>query len=93
MAKKTLYVGNLPYSVTESEITAQFSNYGASNARVIDGRGFGFVEIDAEKLESAIADKHNTQMDGRTLTVNEAKPRENRGDASYAARFDRKRSW
>ena len=44
----TLYVGNLPYSMTEAQLAEQFKNYGASNARIIEGRGFGFVDIDAE---------------------------------------------
>jgi cold-inducible RNA-binding protein len=78
MAIKTLYVGNLPYSATESQLTSHFANYGATNARIVEGRGFGFVDVDAEKMEAAIADKNSVQMDGRTLTVNEAKPRENR---------------
>ena len=78
MANKTLYVGNLPYSATESGIVSFFSNYGASNVRIIEGRGFGFVDVSADQMEAAIADKHNSSMEGRTLTVNEAKPRENR---------------
>ncbi len=78
MANKTLYVGNLPYSVNEQELAEHFSAYGASNARIVEGRGFGFVDIDGEKLDQAITDKNNTQLNGRTLTVNEAKPRENR---------------
>ncbi|MFY9234445.1 MAG: hypothetical protein WAO58_08295 [Fimbriimonadaceae bacterium] len=78
MATKTLYVGNLPYSTTESMLTEHFAAYGASNARIVEGRGFGFVDIEQDQLEAAIADKHNTQLDGRTLTVNEARPRENR---------------
>jgi RNA recognition motif-containing protein len=78
LANKTLYVGNLPYSITESDLTSAFSSYGGSNARIIEGRGFGFVDIDGEMLETAISDKNNSQLDGRTLTVNEAKPRENR---------------
>ena len=78
MATKTLYVGNLPYSVSESDLTAHFQSYGASNARIVEGRGFGFVDIEADQLDQAIADKHNTQMGGRTLTVNEARPREPR---------------
>jgi len=81
MANKTLYVGNLPYSATETQLTSHFGNYGATNARIVEGRGFGFVDIDADKLEAAIADKHNEQMDGRTLTVNEAKPREPRSNS------------
>ena len=78
MATKTLYVGNLPYTATESQLTTHFASYGATNARIVEGRGFGFVDVDAAQMESAIADKHNVQLDGRTLTVNEAKPRENR---------------
>jgi RNA recognition motif-containing protein len=81
MANKTLYVGNLPYSATEGQLTAHFSAYGASNARIVEGRGFGFVDIDGAQLEAAISDKNNTQLDGRTLTVNEAKPREPRSNS------------
>ncbi len=75
MANKTLYVGNLPYSATESQLTAHFSEFGATNARIVEGRGFGFVDIDGAQLEAAITGKNNTQFDGRTLTVNEAQPR------------------
>lgn len=74
----TLYVGNLPYTVTETQLTAHFSAYGATNARIVEGRGFGFIDIDGTQMAAAISDKHNSQLDGRTLTVNEAKPRENR---------------
>lgn len=74
----TLYVGNLPYSVSEAQLTEYFSAYGATNARIVEGRGFGFVDIDPNQLEAAIADKHNSQLGGRNLTVNEARPRENR---------------
>ncbi len=79
MAKKTLYVGNLPYSANESSLMTYFSNYGASNARVVEGRGFGFVDVEDDQFDAAVADKHNSVMDGRTLTVNEARPREDRG--------------
>lgn len=78
MASKTLYVGNIPYSMTEGDLIEAFSAYGANNARIVEGRGFGFVDIDEDKLDAAIADKHNSQLGGRTLTVNEARPRENR---------------
>jgi RNA recognition motif-containing protein len=81
MAIKTLYVGNLPYSATESQLTSHFANYGATNARIVEGRGFGFVDVDADQMETAIAEKHNVQLDGRTLTVNEAKPREPRSNS------------
>ena len=75
MANKTLYVGNLSYSSTEETLLSAFAPYGASSARIVEGRGFGFVDVDADQLEAAIGDKHGSQLDGRTLTVNEARPR------------------
>lgn len=82
MATKTLYVGNLPYSVSEAQLASHFSQYGSSNARVVEGRGFGFVDIDAANLDSAIQDRNQSQLDGRTLTVNEARPRGEGGGGS-----------
>ncbi len=78
MATKTLYVGNLPYSSNEEDLINYFSAYNASRARIVEGRGFGFVDVEADKLDAAIADKHNSEMGGRRLTVNEARPREER---------------
>jgi RNA recognition motif-containing protein len=75
MATKTLFVGNLSYSATESDLVQTFSAYGGNNARIIEGRGFGFIDIDADKLDSAIADKNNSELGGRTLNVNEARPK------------------
>lgn len=79
MATKTLYVGNLPYSSTEEDLMTYFSAYQPSRARIVEGRGFGFVDVDADQMEAAIADKHNSEMGTRKLTVNEARPREDRG--------------
>lgn len=81
-----IYVGGLPYSATESQLNDLFAVHGAvESARVItdkftgQSRGFGFVEMStAEEATAAIAALHGTQMDGRTLTVNEAKPQEPR---------------
>jgi len=75
MATKTLYVGNLPYNVTTEDLQSHFGKYSSSNARIIEGRGFGFVDIDAEQLASAIADNDQKDMKGRTITVNEAQPK------------------
>jgi RNA recognition motif-containing protein len=75
MATKTLYVGNLSYSTSESELQEFFAAYNASNARIIEGRGFGFVDIDADQLEAAVADKNQAEFGGRRLTVNEAQPK------------------
>ncbi len=85
MANKTLYVGNLPYSVSESQLTSHFASYGATNARIVEGRGFGFVDVDSAQMSLAITERHQTDMGGRTLTVNEARPREeNSGGGSYS---------
>lgn len=75
MATKTLYVGNLSYSTTESELQDFFSAYGSSNARIIEGRGFGFVDINADQLDAAVSDKNQAEFGGRRLTVNEAQPK------------------
>ncbi len=75
MATKTLYVGNIPYSATESDLLDHFSAYNASKVRIVEGRGFGFVDIDEDKLEAAISEKHDAEMGGRKLTVNEARPK------------------
>jgi RNA recognition motif-containing protein len=81
-----IYVGGLPYSATEQELQNLFSSHGTvSSASVItdkytgQAKGFGFVEMgtDAE-AQSAINALNGTLMGGRTLTVNEAKPREDR---------------
>jgi RNA recognition motif-containing protein len=75
MATKTLYVGNIPYSATEEDLLNFFSTYGGKNPRIIEGRGFAFVDVESEHLDQAIADKNNADMGGRSLRVNEARPR------------------
>jgi RNA recognition motif-containing protein len=79
MATKTLYVGNLPYSITEGDLQTHFAKYNSSKARIIEGRGFGFVDIDADFLTEAVADNHEKELQGRALTVNEAKPKVSTG--------------
>ena len=83
MATKTLYVGNLPYSTTESDLLAHFSSYNASKVRIVEGRGFGFVDVDADQLDNAINEKHNSELSGRKLTVNEARPKAPGGGGGY----------
>lgn len=90
-----IYVGGLPYSATESQLNDLFAAHGAvESARVItdkftgQSRGFGFVEMStAEEAKAAISALHGTQMDGRTLTVNEAKPQEPRSGGGGGGRF------
>lgn len=84
---KKLYVGNLSYSVTNSTLEEMFSAFGTvRSAEVIQDRdtgrskGFGFVEMaDDNAAREAIAGLHEKEHDGRALTVNEARPREDRG--------------
>ncbi len=81
-----IYVGGLPYSATEQELNSLFAAHGSvESARVItdkftgQSRGFGFVEMaSGEDASKAISALNGTQMGGRTLTVNEAKPQEPR---------------
>jgi RNA recognition motif-containing protein len=81
-----IYVGGLPYSATEQELNSLFAAHGSvESARVItdkftgQSRGFGFVEMaSGEEASKAISALNGTQMGGRTLTVNEAKPQEPR---------------
>ncbi len=81
---KNLYVGNLPFSTTADDLREAFGQYGeVSRAQVISdretgrSRGFGFVEMN-EGAEQAIEALNGAMFQGRTLTVNEAKPREER---------------
>ena len=86
MAKK-LYVGNLPYSVSDSDLQQMFEAHGAvQSAQVIMDRdtgrskGFGYVEMGSDaEAQAAIAGLNGKESGGRSLTVNEAKPREDRG--------------
>ena len=86
MAKK-LYVGNLSYNTTSSSLEQLFSAYGTvQSAQVITDRdtgrskGFGFVEMaNDQDAQSAIDALNGTEVEGRALTVNEARPREERG--------------
>lgn len=81
-----IYVGGLPFSTTEQELTDLFSQYGAvESVRVItdkftgQSRGFGFVEMkNPEEAQKAIAALNGTQLGSRTITVNEARPLEQR---------------
>jgi len=81
-----LYVGGLPYSTTEQQLSELFSHQGSvTSAKVItdkftgQSRGFGFVEMaTGEEAQKAITALNGTQMDGRTITVNEARPQEKR---------------
>ena len=81
-----LYVGSLPYSTTEQQLSELFSQHGTvTSAKVItdrytgQSRGFGFVEMSTgEEAQKAIAALNGAALGGRTLVVNEARPQEKR---------------
>ena len=98
-----LYVGGLPYSVTEEQLQELFSAHGTvESARVIadrytgQSRGFGFVDMSSPaEAQQAIKALHGSRLAGRTLVVNEARPQEprpnrnggNRGDGERRSRW------
>ncbi len=82
---KNIYVGNLSWSTSNSDLNAMFSQYGqVTSANVIEdrdtgrSRGFGFVEMDEEGARKAIQALNGSDFQGRSLKVNEAQPRESR---------------
>ena len=77
-----LFVGNLPWSVTDQDLEEMFAPFGSvESASVITdretgrSRGFGFVEMPDDSAQSAIADLNESEISGRKLTVNEARDR------------------
>ena len=82
---KKLYVGNLSFNTTESDLDSLFAQAGeVESVRIITdrdtgrSRGFGFVEMSEENAEKAISQFNETELDGRALTVNEARPQAKR---------------
>ncbi len=84
-----IYVGNLPFSVTDAALKGNFSEFGGvSSAKVMmdrdtgQSKGFGFVEMtSAESAQAAITALNGMSVDGRAITVNLARPREERGSS------------
>jgi RNA recognition motif-containing protein len=81
---KNLYVGNLPFGTTADDLREEFSKFGTvTSAQIINdretgrSRGFGFVEM-SDGADEAVAQLNGAMFQGRTLTVNEARPREDR---------------
>ena len=79
---KSIYVGNLPWSATEEQVQSLFADYGpvvsvklVSDRETGRARGFGFVEMEEPGASAAIEALYNANFGGRTLRVNEAKPR------------------
>jgi RNA recognition motif-containing protein len=93
---KKLYVGSLPYATTEEELRDLFSQYGnVASVRIItdkftgQSKGFGFVEMENdEDAQKAIEGMNGTQLGGRTLIVNNARPPQER-EGGGGGRFER----
>lgn len=96
MESRKLYVGGLPYSTTDHQLEEIFSAHGTvESARVISdkftgkSRGFGFVEMGSQdEAQRAIQALNESQLEGRSLTVNEARPQENRSGGFRGDRQD-----
>ncbi|MFP5284225.1 MAG: RNA recognition motif domain-containing protein [Thermoanaerobaculia bacterium] len=89
-----LYVGNLPYRITEDQLRAAFEEYGqVSSCTIIkdkvtgQSKGFGFLEMpEHDEAEAAINNLNGRDLMGRKINVNEARPREDRGDSRGGGR-------
>ena len=87
---KSLFVGNLPWSVTEDELKAKFEEHVKVNAvRLITdkmtgrAKGFGFVEVEDSEMEKAISSMNGQKIGEREIVVNEARPRAERSDRRF----------
>lgn len=82
---KRLFVGNLSWEVAEADLEKAFAQWGGTGAAIPTERdsgrskGFGFIEVPDEQANAAIAAMNGKELAGRPLTVNEARPREDRG--------------
>ncbi|MCK4308993.1 MAG: RNA-binding protein [Candidatus Atribacteria bacterium] len=87
MQGSKLYVGNLKYSVTNDELKELFSSYGeVKNVNIIEGKGFGFVEMSSsEEAEKAKEALNNNDYEGRPLKIDEARPPRPRNE--YRSRY------
>lgn len=91
--EKKLYVGGLPYATTQEELSEAFSQAGTVESAIIimdratgRSKGFGFVEMATEEgAQKAIEMFHEQDFGGRTIIVNEARPREERPASSFDA--------
>lgn len=88
--QKTIYVGNLPWSVTNEDLERAVSPYAevlavrvATDRETGRSRGFGFVEVPEDKAQAVIEALNGSTWEDRELTVNEARPREERPPRRY----------
>ena len=89
-----IFVGNLSFHTTDDQLQQMFAQYGTVHSASVvtdrftgNPRGFGFVEMDDDAAQQAISALNGQTMDGRALTVNVARPREERGGGGGGGRF------
>jgi cold-inducible RNA-binding protein len=96
-----IYIGNMPFSTTDSDLNTMFAKHGTvTSVNIITDkftnrpRGVAFVEMETEEAaQKAIAELNGTQLEGRALVVNAAKPQTERSNRSFGERSSRPRSW
>jgi RNA recognition motif-containing protein len=101
MSNRRLFVGGLPYSVSDQQLEELFAAHGTvESARIVTdrmtgrSRGFGFVEMASEEEAEAAKEKLNgTDYEGRSLTVNEARPRMDRSGGPPPPRREGRDRW
>ena len=91
---KKIYVGNLPFSATEDELRQLFTEHGTvesinmiTDRETGQPRGFGFIEMAAADADTAIQALNGTDLGGRSLNVNEARPRRDNGGSGNRQSF------
>ena len=87
MANKSLYVGNLPYSMTEADLRNLFAEFQPAEVRLIGDKGFGFVDVPEDQAAAAIAATNGKEINGRQINVNEARPKSDRGGGGGGGGF------
>ena len=98
---KKLFVGSLAWATNDDSLGAHFASAGTvASAKVVTdresgrSRGFGFVEFENDaEADAAVEKLNNSELDGRTITVNEARPREDKPRRDFGGGGDRQRSW
>lgn len=79
LANKSLYVGNLPYNISEQDIRNFFEAYGPlGGIRIVEGKGFAFVDIPEERIAEALSALNGKELGGRAVRLDEARPRSER---------------
>lgn len=91
MSTKRLFVGNLSFDVSEDQLQDSFAEWGANEVAIPTNesgrpKGFGFVNVDADKAQAAIDAMNGRELAGREIAVNEARPREDRGGGGGGGR-------